>query len=139
MIDGALFKPCSNPVIGGPTDPPVYGGLSVSEDITRAFVGASCNESSQSRNITVKIGNLVGVGEYSLSDNFNGITYVIEDGITVKQYSSYGTRKGKIIITKDDRANTILFGTFEFEGGEYNDPGKIIKFTSGRFDINYKK
>ncbi|MFT3948483.1 MAG: DUF6252 family protein [Agriterribacter sp.] len=138
LIDGAIYKPCSEPpVIGSSNVPSLYGGLSISGNKTWASVGASCYESHVDKNITLTIDNLTGVGEYDLPDGTNEISYSTYDGIKSRQYSSYSTGNGKITITKDDRANTILSGTFEFEGADNNDPGKIIKISSGRFDIKY--
>ena len=110
--------------------------MSVSGNITRVSILASCNTSGT---VSIEISNLVGTGEYLLYGGSNGITFTTDDGISTKDYSSYSTGKGKIIITKNDRANTILSGTFEFEGMDYDEPSKIIKVTSGRFDINYKR
>ncbi len=138
LIDGAIYKPCSHPIIGGPNDPPFYGGLNISNGIASASIGASCSDRA-SRHISLEIGNLTGPGEYLLSDFSNRAVYIIYGDNDVLSYSSYKTGAGKIIITKDDRANTILSGTFEFEGVDNDEPGKIIKVTSGRFDLNYKK
>ncbi|MGN6435326.1 MAG: DUF6252 family protein [Agriterribacter sp.] len=139
LIDGRIFKPCSEPIIGGPSDPPVFVSLSVSNGIASAYIGASCNEPWPYQGFTIEIGSLKGPGEYLLSDGSNGITFSTYKGNSTRTYSSYNTGKGKITITKDDRVNTILSGTFEFEGMDYDEPDKIVKVTSGRFDINYKK
>ncbi len=140
LIDGNVYKPCSNTIIGGPNDPPLYGGLSISDNVTWAFIGASCNNPHNwNKNITIQIDNLTGPGEYMLSDRFNTIVYTIYENNLTSNYSSYNTGKGKITITKDDRANTILSGTFEFEGVDNDEPGKIVKVTSGRFDLNYRR
>ncbi|MGN6435325.1 MAG: DUF6252 family protein [Agriterribacter sp.] len=138
LIDGNLYKPCSETIFGGPTVKSVWAGLSTSGDIIHANIVASCNVSLPSKSFTIQIENLIGPGEYLLTDGSNGIDYITYDGVSTKEYSSYNTGKGKIIITKDDRANTILSGTFEFEGEDSEEPGKVIKVTSGRFDINYK-
>lgn len=137
LIDGNVYKPCSHTIIGGPNDPPFWGGLSLSNGVAWASIGASCNNDPD-WTISIQIGNLTGAGEYSLSDFSNSAVYTVY-GNDTRDYSSLNTGKGKITITKDDRANTILSGTFEFEGVDNDEPGKIVKVTSGRFDLNYKK
>ena len=96
----------------------------------------------QEKNITIEIGNFSGVGEYLLSDLNNRITYTehnLTDPPSVITFSSSYTTNGKITITKDDRVNAILSGTFEFTATSPNVPNRIITVTSGRFDLNYKK
>lgn len=136
LLNGVVLKPCSHTVIGGPNAKPVWVSLSVYSGVTQATIGASCNEDSNWA-ISLEIGNLTGTGEYLLSSSSNRAVYTVYED--ARMYSSYNTGIGKIIITKDDRANTILSGTFEFEGKDNDDPGKIMKITSGRFDINYKR
>ena len=138
LIDGELFKPAKSDDLLFNSDPVLFGGLSVFDDYTIARVSAANRANYPSKYITIQIENLTGLGEYLLSDGSNSITYTIY-GATADEYSSYNTKKGKIVITKDDRANFILSGTFEFEGEDSDNPGKIVKVTSGRFDVNYKR
>ncbi|MFT3948484.1 MAG: DUF6252 family protein [Agriterribacter sp.] len=137
LIDGEIYKPCSEAIIGGANVKPVWGGLYVSNGITQASIVASCSEGVD-WSISINIGNLVGKGEYSFSDPSNRAVFTVYKYNT-GNYSSSNTGKGKVTITKDDRANNILSGIFEFEGVDINNTGKIIMITSGRFDINYKK
>ncbi|MFT3948482.1 MAG: DUF6252 family protein [Agriterribacter sp.] len=91
--------------------------------------------------IIIVIDRFHGVGEYPLSNSNNIVNY--QEHITtlpfVFTYSSLYTSNGKITITKDDRTNTILSGTFEFTATSPDNPGRTVSVTSGRFDLNYKK
>ncbi|HRP57758.1 DUF6252 family protein [Agriterribacter sp.] len=136
-IDGEIYKPCSEPrILGDPGIPSLNGGLSVSGNRMEARVSASCDKFREEyKNVYLEIGNLTGAGTYLLSDMSNRMIYENRPG---GEYSSLNTKSGRIIITKDDRTSKILSGTFEFEGIDNNDPGKIVKITSGRFDIKYQ-
>ena len=142
LIDGEVYKPCSEPRIIGdpPYIPPLNGGLSVLGNGMMATVSASCHKSQAwDKDVYIEIGNFTGTGTYLLSDLSNRLLYSIYENNTIREYSSLNTKSGRVIITKDDRTSKILSGTFEFEGVDNNDPGKIVKITSGRFDLNYKK
>lgn len=141
LIDGKVYKPCSEPRIVGspPYIPPLNGGLSVSGSGMTARISASCYKSrAWDKNVYIEIGNFTGTGAYLLSDLSNRLQYTVNDNNTTRVYSSLNTKSGRVIITRDDRRNKILSGTFEFDGADNNDPGKIIKITSGRFDIKYQ-
>ncbi len=120
---------------------PSTGGVYSSGNGMSASVSADgCGESGAwDKNVYIEIGNLTGAGTYLLSDLSNRLQYTVRENNTTRVYSSLNTKSGRVIITKDDRASKILSGTFEFEGVDNNDPGKIVKITSGRFDLNYKK
>lgn len=141
LIDGKVYKPCSHRgIIGGPNDPSLNGGVYSSGNGMSASVSAAgCGESGAwDKNVYIEIGNLTGAGTYLLSDLSNRLQYTVRENNTIRVYSSLNTKSGRVIITRDDRASKILSGTFEFEGSDNNDPGKIIKITSGRFDIKYQ-
>jgi len=139
LIDGKIYKPCSEPrILGDPDIPSLDGGISVSGNGMMATVSASCRKFREgNKDVYLEIGNLTGAGTYLLSDLSNRMIYKNSWG-GVGVYSSLNTKSGRIIITKDDRTNKILSGTFEFEGADNNEPGKIVKITSGRFDIKYQ-
>jgi hypothetical protein len=142
LIDGEIFKPAKSEGSLFNSDPVLYGGLSISDDYSIARVSAVYKASYPRKNITIEIGNFSGVGEYLLSDLNNRITYTehnLTDPPSVITFSSSYTTNGKITITKDDRVNAILSGTFEFTATSPNVPNRIITVTSGRFDLNYKK
>lgn len=141
LIDEEIFKPAKSEGSLFNSDPVLYGGLSISDDYSIARVSAAYKASYPRKNITIEIDHFHGIGEYSLS-NTDNIIYYREDTTTPPfgtSYSSFYTLNGKITITKDDRANAILSGTFEFTATSPDDPGRIITATSGRFDLNYKK
>ena len=140
LIDGEIYKPCSEPrILGDPGIPSLDGGLSVSGNRMEARVSASCNKfREEDKNVYIEIGNFTGAGTYLLSDLSNRLLYSIYDNNTYREYSSKNTKSGRVIITKDDSTSKILSGAFEFEGVHNNDPGKIVKITSGRFDIRYQ-
>jgi len=140
LIDDKIYKPCSEPrILGDPDIPSLNGGLSVSGNRMEARVSASCNKfREEHKNVYIEIGNFTGAGTYLLSDLSNRLLYSIYDNNTYREYSSQNTKSGRVIITKDDRRSKILSGTFEFEGADNNEPGKIVKITSGRFDIRYQ-
>lgn len=141
LIDGEIFKPAKSEGLLFNSDPVLYGGLSISNDYSIASITAAYKASYPRKYITIEIDHFHGIGEYLLSNQDNTITYT--EYITavpfVVNYSSYYTLSGKVVITKDDRANAILSGTFEFTATSPEDPGRIITVTSGRFDLNYKK
>lgn len=111
LIDGKLYKPAKSDDLLFNSDPVLYGGLSVFDNYTIARVSAANRDSDPKKYITIEIGNLTGTGEYLLPDGSNGITYLTYKDNSTRTCSSYNTGKGKIIITKDDRENTILSGT----------------------------
>ena len=141
ILDGEIFKPAKSEGSLFNSDPVLYGGLSISDDYSIARVSAAYKASYPRKNITIEIENFHGIGEYLLSNSDNRISYTEHNTTTplVISYSSLYTLNGKITITKDDRTNTILSGTFEFTATSPNDPGRIITASSGRFDLNYKK
>ena len=141
LIDGEIFKPAKSEGSLFNSDPVLYGGLSISNDYTIASVYAEYNLNYPRKHIILTINNLKGVGEYLLSnlDNIASYKELITRLPFETKYSSLNTSNGKITITKDDRANAILSGTFEFTATSPADPGRTITVTSGRFDLNYKK
>lgn len=134
--EAIYYRAVHKHIVQGPNNPPFCGGLSLSNGVAWVSIAASCNNDTD-WTISIQIENLTGAGEYSLSDFSNSAVYTVY-GNDTRDYSSLNTGKGKITITKDDRANTILSGTFEFEGVDNDEPGKIVKVTSGRFDIKYQ-
>ena len=141
LIDGKVYKPCPDRrIIGSPNDPSLNGGIYISGNGMAASVSAAgCGESGAwDKRVYIEIGNLTGTGTYLLSDLSNRLQYTIDENNTTRVYSSLNTKSGRVIITKDDRTSKILSGTFEFDGADNNDPGEIIKITSGRFDIKYQ-
>jgi hypothetical protein len=63
--------------------------------------------------VIIELNNFRGVGEYLLSDINNDCRY--EEFYPDNVYKSVLPHNGKVTITKDDRVNFILAGTFEFK------------------------
>ena len=75
------------------------------------------------------------VGEYNLTNSGVGFTYVnYSDSVSYNTDEDIAT--GKIIITKLDKTNNIIAGTFSFTI-EKRDTGKKVTVTDGRFDMKY--
>ncbi|MBX3239203.1 MAG: hypothetical protein KIT80_10505 [Chitinophagaceae bacterium] len=135
-VDGKTFKACYKLTIGGPDVPALGGGVSAIDNRWRATVFAENQCDERRGGILIEISDFTGVGEYSLAEPGNRARYRDRGSY---YYQSVHTKKGKIVITKDDRSKKILSGTFEFSGEDRNsNPGKIVEITSGRFDISYK-
>lgn len=129
-IDGKVFKPCESS--GLFTTDPLYGGVTTNPT-AYAGVGAHCYEHWPRRDVGITINNFRGVGEYKISGYDVRGTYQ-ENYIW---FDSNPAGSGKVIITKDDRQNRILSGTFEFTAQSSNNPNETVTITDGRFDINY--
>ena len=131
-INGKVFKPCKGSGFAGPS---LFGGVLIS-GLTQASITAKCTESEPYQYVTIDLEHFQGVGQYLLNSTNNICEFL--KYYPDKRYSSAITQKGKVVITKDDRVNYVLSGTFDFEAANINDAGDIVKVESGRFDISYK-
>jgi hypothetical protein len=130
-INGAVFQPCKKQLIG---DPALYGGMD--ESFNEAFVIADCYNGFPKKSISIKLHNFHGTEVYLLS-NSDYLCIYQEYGLdSVKEYFS---TDGKVTITKDDKVNYILSGTFEFTAANADSTNDIVTITDGRFDISYKR
>ena len=132
-INGKVFKPCKGSGLFSTN--PLFGGVLISGS-TSVSIYAQCFDSDPEREINIELENFNGIGEYLLNSGNNFCR--LSEYNPLKKYSSSVTQKGKVVITKDDRINYILSGTFEFEAANLNDANDIVKVESGRFDISYK-
>ena len=130
-INGKVFIPCNDFDLFVTTTP-LY--VHYDNNFTRVFIGAQCNKEVPYRRIYIDLDNFHGVGEYLLSDVNNSCIYLESDPID-KYYKSQLTKTGKVTITKDDRTNSILSGTFEFTAADKTNPSDMVTVSSGRFDI----
>lgn len=135
IIDSKVFKPCKGGLFG--IQEPLTGHVNITSGIATVTINASCTDEEPFKYINIGLDNFQGVGTYSLSEPNNGLSYHISYPID-KRYSSYLTGDGKITITKDDRTNYILSGTFECTVANTNNASEKITIKSGRFDISYK-
>lgn len=129
-IDGKIFVPCDGGFFS--SGPSLYAHYSSNYTILR--IGANCTKDEPYKYMFIELNNFHGVGEYLLSDINNTCTY-IESYPTNKDYTTTLTKNGKVIITKDDRNNSILSGTFEFTATDKSNNLDLITISSGRFDI----
>ena len=130
-INGKVFVPCNDFDLFV-TSTPLYAHYD--NNFTRIFIEAQCNKEVPYRRIYIDLNNFHGVGEYLLSDINNSCIYLESDPID-KYYKSQLTQSGRVTITKDDRTNSILSGTFEFTGANTKNSFDIATISSGRFDI----
>jgi hypothetical protein len=106
-------------------------------------------ESERTSSITIRIKKLdsIGVGYYIVNesgcsqgddsfDNNNMYCRIFDysEGI-YKTYCSF-ENSGEIIITRYDRDNRILSGTFSGRVRNKNNPNDIVDITDGRFDFD---
>ncbi|HXH99678.1 MAG TPA: DUF6252 family protein [Sphingobacteriaceae bacterium] len=63
--------------------------------------------------------------------------YTIFSGISINAYTTTGSFKGELHITKLDETNQIVSGTFWFDA--VNDKGEKVEVREGRFDMFYTK
>ena len=69
----------------------------------------------------------------------NGYTYISENYINKNTIydNQFTNSKGSITITKFDKKNKFVSGTFHFEVGNSNGDGTKVVVTEGRFDKKY--
>jgi hypothetical protein len=137
-INGSVFKTCEDRGDFS-TDPPIYGGVTISA-LTIASVTGKCFTGDPKKSVSIELSYFHGVGEYLLSDNNNVGSYSEYHSLPPfdRTYDTYKTKLGKVVITKDDRNNYILSGTFEFTASKRDSTNEIITITDGRFDLSYK-
>ena len=75
------------------------------------------------------------VGEYNLTNSGVSFMYLDEFSEYISDENGY-ISTGKLVITKLDKTNNIIAGTFSFTI-EKKDTGKKVTVTDGRFDMKY--
>lgn len=130
-INGNVFTPCKGGLFSGP---PLWGGYS--NNFKTVVIAGECTLEYPFKYVVIDLENFHGVGEYLLSDINNSCTY-LESNPTDKYYKSSLTQNGKVVITKDDRVNFIVSGTFEFTAANTSNSSDIVTVLSGRFDIKF--
>lgn len=91
----------------------------------------------ESINILIK-GNLVQGRLYQLSANDSIIFSTTRFcNVTSVGFFNYASTKGAVRLTKIDRTNKIIAGTFSFDIIRDYCSNDTLKFTDGRFDIKY--
>ncbi|PIF46622.1 hypothetical protein CLU96_3660 [Chryseobacterium sp. 52] len=109
---------------------------------TYEFVNNEYSLKIQLRNAENPTGNTIqillvsdqdfGIGNYPLNENDNGLYYH-----SSKIYSTNSENIGTLSISKFDKANKIISGTFSFKAKYYYD-GDTVTITDGRFDRKYQ-
>ena len=85
--------------------------------------------------VIIELNNFKGAGQYLLSDTANDCRY--EEFYPDNTYISTLTKKGKVTITKDDRVNFILAGSFEFVAANCEDHPDIVTVSEGKFYLKF--
>ena len=130
IINGKTFLPGSNHLF---ENPQVYGGYSNNFTIVR--ITAKKTEQHPYKYVIIELNNFQGIGEYILSNADNDCRY--EEFYPDNTFKSSLTKNGKVTITRDDRINFILAGTFEFTAANTTDPSDIINILKGHFHIKF--
>lgn len=113
-VDGQTFTPAS-----------VFGVLAGSK------IAISANSADLNKTVGLTLPKDVGVGEYNLS-TFGD--YTAQYNINQTQF--LGADSGKVKITKHDKANHKLEGTFHYEASDFI--GSVsASITNGTFSVSY--
>ena len=126
-INGKSFNPDSE------RSPSLFGGYSNNFSIVR--ITAKCTTKYPHTYIIIELNNFKGAGEYLMSDTANDCRY--EEFYPDNTYKSTLTKKGKVIITKDDRVNFILAGSFEFVAANTANHLNIVTVSEGKFYLKF--
>ena len=126
-INRELFRPNSY------RSPSLFGGYSNNFSIVR--ITAKCTTKYPHAYVIIELNNFKGAGEYLLCDTANDCRY--EEFYPDNTYKSTLTKKGKVIITKDDRVNFILAGSFEFVAANCENHQDIVTVSEGKFYLKF--
>ena len=136
-VNGKVFIPCE--FFG---NKPINVGYNINN--SKVDLMAECILQDPMKYVSIELNNFHGVGEYTLSDSNNICKYeevyssnAYPGALTGNTYTSNLTRNGKVIITKDDRINFILSGTFEFTAANTHNISDNVTVSSGRFDVKF--
>lgn len=129
-VNEELFDPCSRPIFESPC---LYGGYS--NDFSVVRITAKCTEKYPYKYVIIELNNFKGAGDYLMSDTSNDCRY--EEFYPDNTYKSTLTKKGKVTITKDDRVNFILAGSFEFVVANSANDLDIIIVSEGKFYLKF--
>ena len=129
-INGEVFEPCGQPLFESPC---LYGGYSNNFSIVR--ITAKYTTEYPYTYVIIELNNFKGAGDYLMSDTSNDCRY--EEFYPDNTYKSTLTKKGKVTITKDDRVNFILAGSFEFTAANTVNAMDIVSISKGQFYLKF--
>ena len=138
MVNGKVYVPVgrqsiltSNPKAAYE---PSYGELGIGGDI---YLDKPVNGSNLKEYISFSGQNIYDVGTYNLTNSNIIFIYanIAEDGNGYYSDTEIATNC-QLTITKLDKTNKIIAGTFSFTL-EKKDTGKKVTVTDGRFDLKY--
>ena len=127
-INGEAFVPGNDRIYGSPQ---LFGGYSNNFSIVR--ITAKYTENDPHKYVIIELNNFRGIGEYLLTDIYNECRY--EEFYPDNMYRSTLTKQGKVIITKDDRVNFILSGSFELTAANTTNQADTVNISKGYFNI----
>ena len=87
--------------------------------------------------IDIILSDLKTTGTYELSNQGSNYAYLYNNTENVRYYTTSNSR-GSINITKLDKMNKIISGTFEFTAEDEDNPQHIVNVSSGWFDGKYE-
>ncbi|RYZ19565.1 MAG: hypothetical protein EOO16_19555 [Chitinophagaceae bacterium] len=137
-VNGTLWAPRKSVL---PSAPPVEASFAGGDDyvIHARDLGSSPRETEFEiflKNVTQPGTYVLNVNTAKMPGHSGAYAYYVERNITPKyEYITSSTYTGSVNITRVDKANHILSGTFSFTAGEFNSQTAPINVTEGRFDV----
>lgn len=125
-INGKVFKPAATGLLAG-------NALFRTYDQNSKTLGVYAKnvDNKPYKRVYLTIENYRGEGLYNINLG-NVYCEYREESLDIIRFLGY---EGYIKITKDDQANRILAGTFEFKAEKMDNPNETVNITDGRFDI----
>jgi hypothetical protein len=138
-LNGQFWVPQSFAGINAPILHAQLSGSNLDEIVITAQNFASEPTESQ---FTLYVKNITGPGTYPLnqntdiSSNSSSFGYYVKRKINpVNEWITNADHTGSVTITKWDKTNGIVSGTFEFNAASLDSSANAIMVTDGRFDV----
>lgn len=138
-LNGQFWVPQSFAGINAPILHAQLSGSNLDEIVITAQNFASEPTESQ---FTLYVKNITGPGTYPLnqntdiSSNSSSFGYYVKRKINpVNEWITNTDHTGSVTITKWDKTNGIVSGTFEFNAASLDSSANAITVTEGRFDV----
>lgn len=138
-LNGQFWVPQSFAGINAPILHAQLSGSNLDEIVITAQNFASEPTESQ---FTLYVKNITGPGTYPLnqntdiSSNSSSFGYYVKRKINpVNEWITNADHTGSVTITKWDKTNGIVSGTFEFNAASLDSSANAITVTEGRFDV----